>query len=75
MAFKKTRNIIDGEITAEKIKEAFAKTDKQSGSKNVSIKIPEEVYQRFFKGRKPEEVAGIVEQALEVWFGKSVTED
>lgn len=66
---------IDGEITAEKIKEAFAKTDKQSGSKDVSIKIPGEMYQRFFKDMKPEEVAGIVEQALEVWFGKSVTED
>ena len=59
---------IDGEITAEKIKGAFAKTDKQSGSKDVSIKIPGEVYQRFFKDVKPEEVAGIVEQALKVWF-------
>lgn len=63
---------IDGEITAEKIKEAFAKTDKLSGSKNVSIKIPGEVYQRFFKDMKPEEAAGIVEQALEVWFGKNI---
>ena len=66
---------IDGEITAEKIKEAFAKTDKQSGSKDVSIKIPGEVYQKFFKDIKPEEAAGIVEQALEVWFEKSVIED
>lgn len=59
---------IDGEITAEKIKEAFTKVDKQSGSKDVSIKIPGEMYKRFFKDMKPEEVAGIVEQALEVWF-------
>ncbi len=63
--------VIDGEITAEKIKEAFTKMDKQSGSKDVSIKIPGEVYLRFFKDMKPEEVAGIVERALEVWFGKS----
>ena len=48
-----------------------AETVGDSGKKApmaMSIKIPTEVYRRFFPDTSPKEAAGVVEQALEAWF-------
>lgn len=34
----------------------------------MSIKIPSEVYQRFFPDKGPKEAVCVIEQALEAWF-------
>ena len=59
-----------GEMTEEKVLEVLGgrKGKKDVGSR--SIKLPAEVYERYFAETKAAEVAGIVEEALAVWFGK-----
>ena len=39
------------------------------------MKLSAEVYERYFGGVKPGEVAGIVEDALAAWFGKGGVSD
>ena len=40
-----------------------------------NVKLSAEVYERYFGGGKPGEVAGIVEDALAAWFGKGGVAD
>lgn len=39
------------------------------------MKLSAEVYERYFDGVKPGEVAGIVKGALAAWFGKGGVSD
>ena len=56
-----------GDLTEKKIVELHDGREKKM-LVAMSIKIPSEVYQRFFQDKSPKEAAGVIEQALEAWF-------
>lgn len=59
---------MDGEVTADRILE-FDRTRKPKKADTVrNIKLPADVYERYFTDTKPADAAGIVEQALTAWF-------
>lgn len=45
------------------------KKEKKAAS-SKTIKLPAEVYERYFTNVKADDVAGIVEEALAAWYGK-----
>ncbi len=56
-----------GDLTGKKIVVLHDGGEKKMPAA-TSIKIPSEVYQRFFPDKSPKEAADVVEQALEAWF-------
>lgn len=59
---------MEGEVTADRILE-FDRTRKpKKADTGKNIKLPADVYERYFKDTKPVDAAGIVEKALAAWF-------
>ncbi len=60
-----------GDVTEKRVLEKVGNKKPDTGK---TIKLSKDVYERYFADRKPVDVAGIVEEALEAWFknkGKS----
>ncbi len=65
---------IAGEITSEKVMEILGADAKEKVPKAVNMKVPAEIYKKYFSGMKPNEAEAIVEKALEAWFQKGAAE-
>lgn len=59
---------MDGEVTASRILECFGNWNQKKADTGRSIKLPTDVYKRYFADTKSADVAGIVEEALAAWF-------
>ena len=59
---------MDGEVTASRILECLGSRNQKKADTGRSIKLPADVYERFFGDTKSADVAGIVEEALAAWF-------
>lgn len=59
-----------GNVTEKREMETLGDGIWKKGSDGKSIKLSADVYERYFAGVKPADVAGIVEEALSAWFGK-----
>lgn len=59
-----------GSVTEKKVLETLGGGKGKKAAVGKSIKLPADVYERYFAGVKSTEVAGIVEEALAVWFRK-----
>lgn len=60
-----------GDVTEKRVLEKVGNKKPDTGK---TIKLSKDVYEKYFADRKPVEIAGIVEEALEAWFknkGKS----
>ena len=60
-----------GDVTEKRVLEKVGNKKPDTGK---TIKLSKDVYERYFADRKPVDVTGIVEEALEAWFknkGKS----
>ena len=64
-----------GNVTEKRVLEALDGGKGRKDSAGKPIKLPADVYERYFAGVKPGEVAGIVEDALAAWFGKGGVAD
>lgn len=61
---------IAGELTEERVLEKLGGTKVKKNAGRRTIKLSADVYERYFAEIKTADVAGIVEEALEAWFGK-----
>ncbi len=59
-----------GSVTEKRVLETLDGGRGKKDSAGKSVKLPADVYERYFAGVKPADVAGIVEEALAAWFGK-----
>ena len=59
-----------GSVTEKMVLETLDGGKGKKDSAGKHIKLPADVYERYFAGVKPADVAGIVEEALAAWFGK-----
>ena len=59
-----------GSVTEKRVLETLVGGKGKKDSAGKPIKLPADVYERYFAGVKPADVAGIVEEALAAWFGK-----
>ena len=59
-----------GSVTEKRVLETLDGGKGKKDSAGKSIKLSADVYERYFAGVKPADVAGIVEEALAAWFGK-----
>jgi ParB family chromosome partitioning protein len=59
-----------GCVTEKKVLETLDGGKGKKDSAGKPIKLPADVYERYFAGVRPADVAGIVEEALAAWFGK-----
>ena len=64
-----------GNVTEKRVLETLDGGKGKKDSAGRSVKLSAEVYERYFGGVKPGEVAGIVEDALAAWFGKGGADD
>lgn len=63
---------MEGKINMEKIEKILRQTAKGKDTKEIQIKISAEIYDRYFSNTDASEIPGIVEKALEAYFGKGV---
>jgi len=59
---------MDGEVTASRVLDCFGSRKQKKADTGGSIKLPADVYERYFADKKSADVAGIVEEALAAWF-------
>ena len=59
-----------GSVTEKRVLETLDGGRGKKDSAGKSVKLPADVYERYFAGVRPADVAGIVEEALAAWFGK-----
>ncbi len=59
-----------GSVTEKRVLETLDGGKGKKDSAGKHIKLPADVYERYFAGVKPADAAGIVEEALAAWFGK-----
>ncbi|MBE5952105.1 MAG: ParB/RepB/Spo0J family partition protein [Lachnospiraceae bacterium] len=64
------RNTTD-KVTAEKVAEIKSTAGKAIPQGVTSIKIPTEIFQRYFTGMKPEDIQKVLLEALDKWHGKA----
>ena len=64
-----------GNVTEEAVLGALDGGKGKKAAAGRSVRLSAEVYERYFGGVKPGEVAGIVEDALAAWFGKGGVAD
>lgn len=64
------RNTAD-KVTVEKVAEIKSTAGKAIPQGVTNIKIPMEIFQRYFTGMKPEDIQGVVLKALEEWHRKA----
>ncbi len=60
------------QLTAEKIEEIISekKGDAEKGKKETKVILSKEITQKYFEGKKAEEVIEIIEKALEIYFNE-----
>ena len=61
---------LSGNVTEKRGLELLDDGKGNKDSAGKPIKLPADVYERYFTGVKPADVAGIVEEALAAWFRK-----
>ena len=61
---------MEGNVTEEAVLGALDSGKGKKAATGRSVRLSAEVYERYFAGVKPADVAGIVEEALAAWFGK-----
>ena len=59
-----------GSVTEKRVMEMLDGGRGKKDSAGKSVKLSADVYERYFAGVRPADVAGIVEEALAAWFGK-----
>ena len=59
-----------GSVAEKRVLETLDGGRGKKDSAGKPIKLPADVYERYFVGVRPADVAGIVEEALAAWFGK-----
>lgn len=59
-----------GNVTEKNLMEMLGSKKETKAASSKTIKVPAEVYERYFINVKAEDVAGIVEEALAAWYGK-----
>lgn len=59
---------IEGEVTADRIMGFAGNRTQKKADIGKNIKLPADVYERYFADTKPGDVAKIVEEALAAWF-------
>ncbi len=59
-----------GSVTEKRVLETLDSGKGKKDSAGKSIKLSADVYERYFAGVRPADVAEIVEEALAAWFGK-----
>ncbi len=59
-----------GSVTEKSVLEMLDGGKGKKDSAGKPIKLPTDVYERYFASMKPADVAGVVEEALAAWFGK-----
>lgn len=59
-----------GNVTEKNLLEMIGSKKEKKAASSKTIKLPEEVYERYFTNVKAEDVAGIVEEALAAWYGE-----
>ena len=59
-----------GSVTEKRVLETLDDGKGKKDSAGKSVKLPADVYEKYFAGVRPADVAGIVEEALAAWFGK-----
>ena len=59
-----------GSVTEKRVLETLDGGKGKKDSAGKSVKLPADVYERYFAGVKPADVTEIVEEALAAWFGK-----
>ena len=64
-----------GNVTEEAVLGALDGGKGKKAAAGRSVRLPAEVYERYFGSVKPADVAGIVEDALAAWFGKGGVAD
>ena len=64
-----------GNVTEEAVLGALDGGKGKKAAAGRSVRLSAEVYERYFGGVKPGEVASIVEDALAAWFGKGGVSD
>jgi len=64
------RNTTD-KVTVEKVAEIKSVAGRAIPQGVTSIKIPTEIFQRYFMGMKPEDIQKVVLEALDEWHGKA----
>ena len=64
-----------GNVTEEAVLGALDGGKGKKAAAGRSVRLLAEVYERYFGGVKPGEVASIVEDALAAWFGKGGVSD
>lgn len=63
----------DGEITVDDVRGIVCSAAKKQKASVKAVKIPIEVYEKYFNGSKADAVAEIIAQALAAWFeGKEI---
>lgn len=63
----------EGEITADDVRGIVCSAAKKQKASVKAVKIPIEVYEKYFNGSKADAAAEIIEQALAAWFeGKEI---
>lgn len=63
----------EGEITADDVRGIVCSAAKKKKASVKAVKIPIEVYEKYFNGSKADAAAEIIEQALAAWFeGKEI---
>lgn len=65
---------VAGEITSEKVMEILGGDAKEKVPKVVKLKVPAEIYMKYFSNMKLIEAEAIVGKALEAWFQKGAAE-
>ena len=58
----------DGEITADDVRSIVCSAAKKQKASVKAVKIPIEVYEKYFNGSKADAAAEIIAQALVAWF-------
>lgn len=63
----------EGEITADDVRDIVCSAAKKQKASVKAVKIPIEVYEKYFNGSKADAAAEIIAQALAAWFeGKEI---
>lgn len=58
----------DGEITVDDVRDIICSAAKKQKASVKAVKIPIEVYEKYFNGSKADAAAEIIAQALAAWF-------
>ena len=66
----KTIRDMAGEVSEERILENLCGRKRKASGSVKTIKLPGDIYEKYFSGTKPEDALEIIEEALSAWFEK-----